>query len=468
MLLLLSLSSLLPGTALAGDVEIHDTLYTSSSATTVYGGTFTGAGWRIDDSNSRMFWDFGQQVDSGDISVVIDGITLDSLTTDNNHLIELFDQGGHFDGCTRAINLRVYGEGDPSAPASDWGGLKLKVWDSVNVAEQRADAPDWDGLPHTWRITWNPTEAILYRDGVVLIDEDVSGIDTRVGTLWLPLDDWENGYGAPLGSTYSKLDLSATVPVVDTGPADDGNPNTFTPTDDTTAVSWEDGVYSDFDDLNAEGDGANATAVVWTRFDLSSVTGTITSATLTLHAMADSHADGDGGSLYSASDTSWNEDSLTWANQPALGSVIGSYPHVNPSDTETFDVTGQVYAGSAATFALLSTGSNGAHFSSKEDGDDTMGPVLTITTSASSGGDNGGGNGGDGDTATSGNGGNNGGNGGTADTAGNGGDGSSSHPGTDTGSGVKSGCSTAGGEPASPALLALAGVCFAVRRKKRP
>ncbi len=375
MLLLLTLHP-----AFAGDVEIHDSLANSSSASVVYGGTFTGAGWRVDDPNSRMYWDFGQQVDTGDISVTIDDISWDNLTGENNHLIELFDAGGHFSGATRAINLRVYGAGDGTA--ADWGEVKLKVWDPSNAAEARASAQDWDGGPHVWRITWNPSECVLYRDGAELIRLDVSAIDTRVGTLWLPLDDWAGDYSAPIGTLYSHLDLSASAPSTeDTGALpDDGDPATFTPIDDVTAASWESAVYPDVHDLSVEGDGTAATAVTWMKFDLSAITAPITSATLTLHAQSIDSADGDGGELHLGPNTAWSEQTVTWATRPELGALLGTYPHVSPGDVETFDVSGAITAGGVYAFALASTGANGTHFSSKEDAGGSAAPVLRITT----------------------------------------------------------------------------------------
>jgi hypothetical protein len=79
-------------------------------------------------------------------------------------------------------------------------------------------------------------------------------------------------------------------------------------------------VYPAVDDLPVEGN----IELSYLMFDLSSLSGTVTAATLTLHAQSDSHAEGDGGSIYSVADTSWSEDSLTWGNRPALGAGLGA------------------------------------------------------------------------------------------------------------------------------------------------
>ena len=81
---------------------------------------------------------------------------------------------------------------------------------------------------------------------------------------------------------------------------------------------------------------------------------------------------------------------MTWASQPTLGAAIGTYDHVNPGESYEFDVSSVVSSGSAVSFALASTGANGAHFSSKEDGDGSAAPVLVLTTTPATGDDGGG------------------------------------------------------------------------------
>lgn len=401
---------LLIAAVLAQDVVLDEPLLTGASADEVRGGTFTGAGWRVDDANARLYWDLGTQIERGDLSVTIDDISWDNLLLANNHLIELFSDGGHSSD-NRAINLRLYGYGDGD-PYGEWGDLKLLGWDRTTdpdgedrVSEERYYGLDWDGLAHTWRITWDPTDFVLYRDGLELIHTDVTGIDLRVRYLWLPLEDWGGDYSAPIGTLYSDLHLEGWEPgpTEDTGQLpDDGDPTTFLPVEDVTAASWEGGVYSDPEDLAVEGDGTQQTAVTWLEFDLSGVTEPIVSAQLRLHARPSDDADGDAGTLYTAADSSWTEETLTWANQPALGAAAGSYGHVSPGDVLEFDVSSVVSGGGPAVFALASTGANGTHLASKEAGDGADAPLLIVTTSASAGGDTGAGEDSAGDTSTKG------------------------------------------------------------------
>ncbi len=372
---------LLLSLALAQDVTIRDSLATSSSATAVYGGSFTGWGWRIDDSNSRQYWDFGTQLARGQVSVVIDDVTLSNLTGDNNHMIELFDEGGHWDS-NRAINMRVYG----SDNSADHGQVKLKCWDEVTYAEERAAMFDWDGAAHTFTITWGEGFCALYRDGSELLYLEAAGMDMRVGTLWLPLNNWEAGYSAPIGAVYSDLQLvgwTGEEPADDGTVVDDGDPSTLVPVEDVTAAAWEpSSVFSDPEDLTIEIDGSDVVAVAYLSFDLSALSGTVNSAQLQLTARDATSADGDGGHVYAVADASWSEDSLTWNNRPALGAYLGSFGALTQAQVATIDVTAGTTTGGRVAFAILAAGGNSTHLSSKEDGDGSQAPLLAVEVSA--------------------------------------------------------------------------------------
>lgn len=358
--------------ALAQDVVLRESLATTSTATDYYGGTFTGSGWRIDDPNSRQMWDLGAQVNRGSVSFTLDGVTFENLTGDNNHILELFDAGGHFSGAARAINIRVYGSDNPA----DHGDIKLKVWDEVGYNEARGGIQPWDGLPHTFTVNWDTETAVLVRDGVEIISLDVQGLDLSMGTLWLPLNDWKNGYSAPIGSVYSNLTLDAWLPESDTDiPTDDGDPTTFLPMEDVGVIA---GGMGEEHDLPMQGDGGNATEASFLQYDLSSLSGYVSRATLRLHAHSDSSAAGSPGGVYAVADTGWSEDTLLWDARPTIGSLLAPLPATEPGATVEVDVTAGVVAGGRVAFALMSTGNDGAHFRSKEDGDGSGAAVLTV------------------------------------------------------------------------------------------
>ncbi len=355
---------LLISLALAQDVDFRDALTSGTSATTVYGGTFTGAGWRVDDENSRLYWDLGTQLERGTVAFTTDDITFDNLTGDNNEFIQLFDSGDKW-SCSRAVTVRVYGSDD----GSSWGDIKLKTWDNTSglFSEARGGVQVWDGEPHTWTVTWDSSTATLQRDGVEIIALDVTGQDLRVGTLWLPLNTWDYGYSHPIGSVYSNLSVVGYEPGDDDGGDDPVEPSDGgrAPVQDAGVLeSLPDTAYGLTDDLPVEAD-IELSYLTW---DLSDVPGTITEATLTLHAQSDDHANGDGGLLYVVGDTAWDEASLTWNNRPPLGAVVGSFPAVVANDSVSFDVSAHVAAGTLVSFAIGDGGDNGAHFWSREGG----------------------------------------------------------------------------------------------------
>lgn len=365
--------------SLAQDVMIRESLATGSSATDYYGGTFTGSGWRVDDSNSRQMWDFGTQVNRGSVSVTIDAITFENLTGDNNHLIELFDDNGHFSGYRHLINVRVYGADDGP---DQHGDIKLKTHDADSglYSEARGGIQDWDGRPHTWTVTWDETSTILYKDGAELIHLDTTGQDLSVGTLWLPLNEWINGYSAPIGSIYSDLSVDGWEPGEDPDPdpdPDDGDPTTFFPIEDAGIAS---GGYGDVDDLPVQGEGGSPIEASYLQYDLSSLSGTVTSATLRLHVRSDSSAGGSAAGVYAVSDTAWTEDTLTWEARPPVGSLLAPTPGVATGDVFDVDVTAGVRAGGRVAFALQGSGDDGVHFASKEDGDGSGAAMLTVLT----------------------------------------------------------------------------------------
>lgn len=374
----------------AQDVGIHDPLTTGSTATTVYGGSFTGAGWRVDDENSRLTWDFGTQVERGTLTFTTSGIDTTNLTGDNNEFVQLFDAGDKW-SCTRAVEFRVYGSDD----GDQQGDVKLKTWDNGSglYSEDRGGVQVWDGAPHTWTITWDTATATLSRDGTELVALDVSGQDLRVGTLWLPLNTWGSGYSHPIGSVYSDLSFEGWEPGggggdTDTGQAQEGG---YVPIEDVNTVEANgDGVAADTTDLSVQ-DSTERSYLMW---DLSDLHGTVTSATLTLHARSDSHSSGDGAGVYAVADTSWDETTLSWTAQPVLGAQVGSFGAVTAGDTVVVDVTAGVTAGGRVALALANGGADGVHFSSKE-GEAAPTLAVVVVDDGSSGGGGGGGGGGD-------------------------------------------------------------------------
>lgn len=341
---------------------VDEVLATGAGDAEVLGGSFTGSGWQVVDSGSRLHWDLGQALGSGLVRVTIDGITLDNLLHDNNHLIELFDEGGHFDA-PRAINFRVYG----ADAGVDHGDTKLKLWTPLGAAEARGGVVDWDGGPHVFTVAWDGSEASLDRDGVRLVTLDTSGLDLHVRHLWLPLNDWLPGlYDAPIGSLYSDLHVEAWAVDDETTspPIEDGDP-------DTVGVLMDAGVALsgpvDVADLPVQAEDLVPTEVSYLLFDLRAVCAPVTGAVLRLRARADGSAGGDAVGVFAVADTTWDEATVTWASRPAVGALLGSTPAVEVDGSYEVDVVQGVAGLDRVAFALSGSGADGAHFSSKEE-----------------------------------------------------------------------------------------------------
>ncbi|MGD2052441.1 MAG: DNRLRE domain-containing protein, partial [Acidimicrobiia bacterium] len=108
------------------------------------------------------------------------------------------------------------------------------------------------------------------------------------------------------------------------------------------------------------------------RFD--PVPGTVTSATLRLFAR---NGGNDAGTLH-AVDGTWNENTVTWSNAPAVGDELIDLPGA-PSGWYEIDVTSLLQDG-IWEYYLVPNSDNGIHYASKETTDLNLRPELVITT----------------------------------------------------------------------------------------
>ncbi len=366
-------------------VWLCESLATGAGAAENFGGgSFTGSGFLIaDNSESKLHWDLGQQLDRGHVEVVIENLSLESLQHANQHLIELFSDGGHWDS-ERAINVRAYGDDGPD----EWGDLKLKIWDNpaALVAETRYTDYGWDGGAHLWSIDWDPTVAVLAVDGVPLITLDLTGMDTRMGHLWLPLHDWTADYSGVAGTLYRDLILAADpaeeIPDVPGGDTTiTGNVLTTVAVDDTCGIGGDFGntVLGAEPEMTVSGDDAGGNLeVTYLRFLVAGTEGNVTSAKVRLHTPNDPSSEGGGGTIYMVTDTGWNEETLTWNNRPPTsGGPLSSLGTVAPDSVYELDVTSAVPGDGAWSFAIVSTDPNSSHYSTKEAGLGVA-PVLEV------------------------------------------------------------------------------------------
>lgn len=109
------------------------------------------------------------------------------------------------------------------------------------------------------------------------------------------------------------------------------------------------------------------------RFDLSGVSGTITSARLRLNVLDSSSV----GGVFRRTSPSWSESTVTWNNAPAADTTVGpvSLGTVSAGTTVEVDVTSLI-SGTSLSLRASSTSSNGADYSSKEG---AVAPQLVLT-----------------------------------------------------------------------------------------
>ena len=147
------------------------------------------------------------------------------------------------------------------------------------------------------------------------------------------------------------------------------------------ADSW---ISSDNPDTNY---GTNTTirtdgspvSSAYLRFDLSSLSGTVSKAILEVHAGSES---GRGVSIHTVADNSWGETTITYANAPSPSSTVtdssGGY---STGTTLQFDVTSLVTGPGLVSFAITDNNNTARRFDSRES-DHPESLVVTTTADA--------------------------------------------------------------------------------------
>ncbi|GLZ34622.1 hypothetical protein Lesp02_68090 [Lentzea sp. NBRC 105346] len=153
---------------------------------------------------------------------------------------------------------------------------------------------------------------------------------------------------------------------------------TFTPTADTYVDNSA--TSTNFGTSGQLGVDNSPIKRTFLKFNVTNVSGTVTSAKLRLHTddVAGSQSS-NGGTFRTLTDTAWSETGVTWNNQPAIdGATISTLGSVARNAWYEVDVTSQVSANGTFSFGITSTSSDGADYDSRESG--TTAPQLVITT----------------------------------------------------------------------------------------
>jgi hypothetical protein len=113
------------------------------------------------------------------------------------------------------------------------------------------------------------------------------------------------------------------------------------------------------------------------KFDLRSLVGTVTKATMRVYPTSSQTT---GHDVRSVSDTSWSETGITHGTAPATGSVVGSSGRITAGAWTEVDVTSLVTGPSLVALALTTTGLTAVAYSSREAA--TNKPQLVVETLA--------------------------------------------------------------------------------------
>lgn len=303
-----------------------------------------------------------------------------------------------------SLALKVYGPDDPPNTAHPTGTLKQEYgyncgpmpneehWADPNASEvvfvdgsERCDVTIWID-PATFGY-------VLDCDHGYFVGEADNGPAMPVNYITLfSLVDGSTWKMHNARSTWDEVCFETSEPVEEVpDTAEDGVVEAIQ--DVTTAVDPPGVVYSDVRDLCVEAGYSE----VYLQFDLSSVSGRVTSAVLELTAGSDSSANGSGTDVYLAASSAWSEDTLTWNARPGTaGAKLDRAAPISSGETYTLDVSSAVSAPGTYSFVLApdAADTNGSHFVSTEGG---TGPRLHLTWEPD---DEGGGEGGDGDDDT--------------------------------------------------------------------
>ena len=113
------------------------------------------------------------------------------------------------------------------------------------------------------------------------------------------------------------------------------------------------------------------------RFNVSDISGTVTNATLRLYATSSSST---GYQVNRVTNQNWEESSITDANAPAVGSMIGSSGSFASNNWISVDVTSLVTGNGVYDLAITTTNLNNINFNSRDAASNP--PQLVIQTNA--------------------------------------------------------------------------------------
>ncbi|HEX6292697.1 MAG TPA: DNRLRE domain-containing protein [Herpetosiphonaceae bacterium] len=124
---------------------------------------------------------------------------------------------------------------------------------------------------------------------------------------------------------------------------------------------------------------ANPEEQSFLRFAVEGIPGPIASATLRLYVLNPSPAAS--GTVWSMTNTTWDESGVTYTNRPAIdGAPVGGFDHAADDSWVEVNVTSIVAGPGVYSFGISQTGDDGVNFASRDHNNAGRRPHLLITT----------------------------------------------------------------------------------------
>lgn len=271
------------------------------------------------------------------------------------------------------MGIKVYGPDDPPNDAHPAGTLKMEYGNSCcdgvcgeNWADPNPSETVFVDGTETCKVTmWvNPMDAgysLACNNGQfdALGGNPEANAVSEIHLLIFILSD--GGTTWPIANATASNDevcweetpsdmKGVTVPVIE---------------DVTAGPSWPDIVFPDITDLAVENDGTTA----YLKFNVPPIDGKVSRARLFMRSSTAPSSDGDGGEVHAVADSSWSEGTMTWNTRPAFDAP--SLGRIGPAAADTLvsvELSAPVAGPGLVSYAVFSPPSdgNGTHFWSKE------------------------------------------------------------------------------------------------------
>ncbi len=193
------------------------------------------------------------------------------------------------------------------------------------------------------------------------------------------------GVAARVGTAATLVATACAVVVTASAAPAAAATTTFTPVADTYVNSNSTGTnYGTSGQLGVDNSPVKR---IFLKFNVSGITGTVSSVRLRMHVDNVLGAgSSNGGAFRSMTNTGWSETGVTWNNQPAIdGTLLGTLGSVSQNTWYEVDVTSYVTGDGTYSIGVTTSSTDGTDYDSRETG--TTAPQLLVVTTEPPSGD---------------------------------------------------------------------------------